>query len=195
MKVSQLVLISTASLLSACATSSSTKQGGAISPNVGDVNGHIELGKKTKGSASISTFEIFGLRFHSDASGKRFSGQSSNLVVPAYSGYASSTSGSSIPGEAIINNGLGKVSSIANDPIHFLFGSPASSEAALSAARYEAVESSEGDGIIETKAKADTSGFSLLHFSGWGTATAQVEGQGIKLAQGELKRAHVVISK
>ncbi|MEI7775416.1 MAG: hypothetical protein WCK17_11650, partial [Verrucomicrobiota bacterium] len=77
----------------------------------------------------------------------------------------------------------------------FLFGSPASRESALSAARHDAVENSDGDGIIETKAKVDTTGFSLLGVIGWGTATAVVEGQGVKLAPGALQKSRVIIEK
>jgi hypothetical protein len=73
-----------------------------------------------------------------------------------------------------------------SDPLYFLFGSPASRQAALSAARHEAVEKSDADGIIETKAKVDTTGFSLLGIIGWGTATANVEGQGVKIAPGAI---------
>ncbi len=181
-------------LLSACATSSSTKQGGAIRPNITDMNARIELGKRTKASAEIHTFEIFGLKFHSDASGKRFSGTTSNLVVPGYASSAASST-SSLPGEAIINNGLGQVSAFASDPLHLMFGSPASREAALSAARHDAVEKTDADGIIETKAKVDTTGFSLLRFIGWGTATATVEGQGVKIVPGALNRTRVILEK
>jgi hypothetical protein len=65
----------------------------------------------------------------------------------------------------------------------------------LSAARNEAVEKSEADGIIETKAKVDTTGFSLLGLIGWGTASASVEGQGVKISKGTLYRGHVVLER
>ena len=126
------ILVLSSALLSACATSSATKQGGAINPHVSDVNAHIELGRRTAASAEISTFQIFGLKFHSDASGKRFSGLRSNLVVP---GYASTPAvNSAIPGLAVVEGAAGQVGSLASDPLYFLFGSPASREAALSAA-------------------------------------------------------------
>jgi len=189
------LLLTTSAMLSACATSSATKQGGAINPQVNDVNAHIELGKRTTGAAEISTFQIFGLKFHSDASGKRFSGMTSNLVVPGYAASAGNSTSASLPGEALINSGLGQVASLASDPLYFLFGTPASREAALSAARHEAVEKSDADGIIETKARVETSGFSLLGLIGWGTANASVEGQGVKIAAGSLYKSRVVIDK
>ena len=49
------LLILSSALLSACATASATKQGGAINPNVNDVNAHIELGKRTAASAAAPT--------------------------------------------------------------------------------------------------------------------------------------------
>jgi hypothetical protein len=185
MKSTQTIaLLLTSALFSACATSSATKQGGAINPSVSDVNAHIELGRRTAASAEISTFQIFGLKFHSDVDGKRFSGLRSNLVVPGYSSTA--TSVSSIPGVALVEGALGSAGTLVSDPLYFLFGSPASRQAALSAARHEAVEKSDADGIIETKAKVDTTGFSLLGIIGWGTATANVEGQGVKIAPGAI---------
>jgi hypothetical protein len=180
-------------LLSACATSSATKQGGAINPSVSDVNAHIELGKRTSASAEISTFQILGLRFHSDASGKRFSGLRSNLVVPGYAATPAATS--PIPGGALIEGVTGQASSLFSDPLYFLFGSPASRDAALSSARHDAVEASDADGIIETKAKVETTGFSFLGIIGWGTATANVEGQGVKIATGALHKSRVLVEK
>ena len=59
----------------------------------------------------------------------------------------------------------------------------------------DAVEKSDADGIIETKAKVETTGFSLLGLIGWGTATANVEGQGVKIASGALHKARVVVEK
>lgn len=188
------LLILSSAFLSACATSSATKQGGAINPSVSDVNAHIELGTRTSASAEISTFQVLGLKFHSDASGKRFSGLRSNLVVPGYATTAAA-SGSTLPGEAVINGAIGQATSIATDPLYFLFGSPASRESALSAARHEAVEKSQADGIIETKAKVETTGFSLLGIIGWGTASATVEGQGVKIASGALHKARVLVEK
>jgi hypothetical protein len=194
MKPTQILSIAlSAALLPACATSSATKQGGAINPNVNDVNAHIELGRRTSASAEISTFQIFGLKFHSDASGKRFSGLRSNLVVPGYA--ATPSTNSALPGISLVEGAVGQVGSIAADPLHFLFGSPASRESALSAARHDAVEKSDADGIIETKAKVETTGFSLLGLIGWGTATANVEGQGVKIAPGALNKGRVVIEK
>jgi hypothetical protein len=187
------LLIASSVLLSACATSSATKQGGAINPNVNDVNAHIELSNRTSASAEISTFEILGLKFHSDASGKRFSGLRSNLVVPGYS--VTPSTGASIPVLSVAEGALSEAGSILSDPVHFLFGSPASRESALSSARHDAVERSNADGIIETKAKVETTGFSLLHLVGWGTASATVEGQGIKIAPGALNKGRVIIEK
>lgn len=187
------VLIISSALLSACATSSATKQGGAINPNVNDVNAHIELGRRTGASAEITTFQILGLKFHSDAAGKRFSGLRSNLVVPGYA--VTPSADSSIPGVAILEGAVSQVGAIATDPLYFLFGSPASREAALSAARHEAVEKCDADGIIETKAKVETTGFSLLGLVGWGSATANVEGQGVKIAPGALNKGRVIIEK
>jgi len=189
------LLLTTSAMFSACATSSATKQGGAIKIQVNEVNAHIELGKRTNGTAEISTFQIFGLKFHSDASGKRFSGMTSNLVVPGYAASAGDSTSASLPGVALINSGLGQVASLASDPLYFMFGTPASREAALSAARHEAVEKSDADGIIETKARVETSGFSLLGLIGWGTANASVEGQGVKIATGSLPKTRVVIEK
>jgi hypothetical protein len=195
MKLTQsTLLLACAGLLSACATSSATKQGGALSIQVRDVDAHIGLAQRTSGTAEISTFQIFGLKFHSDASGKRFSGQTSNLVVPGYA-VAPSPNVSTFPGEALLTGALGNVGGIAKDPLYFLFGSPATREGALSAARNEAVEKSEADGIIETKAKVDTTGFSLLGLIGWGTASASVEGQGVKISKGTLYRGHVVLER
>jgi hypothetical protein len=79
--------------------------------------------------------------------------------------------------------------------ICFLFVSPALRESALSAARHQAVEKSDVDGIIETKAKVDTTGFSLLGFIGWGTATATVEGEGVKIAPSAIHGSRVIVSK
>lgn len=186
--------ILSSALLSACATSSATKQGGAINPNVNDVNAHIELGRRTSASAEINTFEIFGLKFHSDASGKRFSGLQSNLVVPGYAATPAANQ-QAIPGVSDIQGALGRFAAISSDPLYFLFGTPASREAALSAARHEAVERSEADGIIETKAKVETTGFSLFGLIGWGTAAASVEGQGVKIAPGALNKGRVIIEK
>ena len=187
--------LAVASTFSACSTTSATKQGGAISPNINDINAHLSLANRTKGAAEISTFQILGLKFHSDASGKRFSGQSTALVVPGYSGSTSANSGVVIPGAAEISGLMNQSSSLLSDPLYFLFGSPATREGALSAARNEAVETSAGDGIIETKAKVDTTGFSLLGIIGWGTATATVEGQGVRIQPGSFNKTRVQIVK
>jgi hypothetical protein len=179
--------------LSACSTTSATKQGGAIDPRIRDINAHLSLAERTKGSAEISTFQILGLKFHSDASGKRFSGQSTALVVPGYAVGVEQASGSSLPGTAEVARVVNAYTALFSDPLYFLFGSPATREGALSAARNEAVEHSAGDGIIETKAKVETTGFSLLGIIGWGTANASVEGQGVKISNGGFNASRVQI--
>jgi hypothetical protein len=182
--------IAVAAMLSACASSHNTQVGGRIvSPRVSDMPAHLELGKRTKGESEIRTFQILWLKFHSDFEGKRVSTNPSTLAVPAYhSDSSGNVVGSPIPGADLV---LGKVSeaagralAVTEDPAFFLFGSPASRVAALSSARWDAVDASGGDGIIETKAKVDVSGWSLLGIIGFGSAKGYVDGQSFKITPG-----------
>jgi hypothetical protein len=89
----------------------------------------------------------------------------------------------------------GALKLLGDGPHLFPFRLPALKESALSATRHEAVEKSDADGIIETKAKVDTTGFTLLGFIGWGAVTAAVEGQGVKIAPSAIHKSRVIVSK
>jgi hypothetical protein len=191
--VSTIAALTGAALLSACASTHNTQTGGRIvSPSITDLPSHLALGKKTKGTSEINTFQIVGLKFHSDATtGKRISTNPSSLAVPAYHSEMGAASGAGdglIPGASIILNKVTspteKLLGLMEDPVFFLFGSPASRTAALSSARWEAVETSGGDGIIETRAKADITGWSILGLIGFGSAKGYVDGQSFKIAEG-----------
>lgn len=193
--IEKAITLTCAVLMSACASTHNTQTGGKIvSPSIKDMPAHLALGKATHGSSEIETFQILGLKFHSDATtGKRISSNPSSLSVPAYhtDSNGAVTEGP-IPGTGLIidtaSGAVAKALSIAEDPGFFLFGSPSSRTAALSSARWEAVETSGGDGIIETKAKVDITGWSILGIIGFGTAKGHVDGQSFKIAPGYQSR-------
>ena len=186
-----IIALTSAALFPACSSTHNTQTGGKIvSPSVKDMPAHLELGKRTKGTSEINTFQILGLKFHSDATtGKRISTNPSSLSVPAYhSDSGAATGEGGLLGTGVILDRAFKVAdnviSVAEDPGFFLFGSPSSRTAALSSARWEAVETSGGDGIIETKAKVDVTGWSFLGIIGFGTAKGYVDGQSFKISPG-----------
>ena len=150
--------------LSGCATSRNQVATGRVNPPiVGGINAHLELGGNViTGSAKVSTVEVLGLKFSSDGR-KRVGTIEMGLDLDG------GTSLSAL-------NPLGILGS--------LFRSPADEEYALSAAYYQAVEESQGDGLVATRAKVDVEGFSVLHIFGWGTASAEITGRDVKITKG-----------
>lgn len=64
------------------------------------------------------------------------------------------------------------------------FQPPVDRKSAVAAAYYDAIENSTADYIVQTRAKVETTGFSLLGIVGYGKAAASVSGQGLKLVRG-----------
>jgi hypothetical protein len=145
-------------LLTGCATERNKMSTGRVaSPNVREISAHLRPSGSIKGSSELNTFEFLGMRFTS--------GQSRKVGA--------------------IGNGLDIQNESASlNPLTWLFDSPASIREAVDSAYYDAVDRSNADGIISTRVKADKTGFSFLHIIGWGTATAEVKGRGVKIYEG-----------
>jgi hypothetical protein len=65
----------------------------------------------------------------------------------------------------------------------FLFGPPVSRCEVAQAAAFNAIQTGSIDAVYQSKVSTETSGFSLLGLIGYGTASATVEGHGVKLTK------------
>lgn len=159
MKSTLLLLAALLVLMTACSTSYNGSPGGKVSAGIQGADARLKLTKRISGEASITTLQLFGFNFHDNAEGCRVGclGEQLNL-----------------------KRGLPL------NPFAFLFESPASCQRALDAACYAAIRDANCDAMVQTKVWAQSNGFSLLGFIGYGTATATVDGVGMDIVPGAL---------
>lgn len=74
------------------------------------------------------------------------------------------------------------------------FQSPVDHQSALQAAYYDAIENSDADALMETRAKVEGFGFSLFGIIGYGKAAASITGKGLKIENGKPRFAIPVVN-
>jgi hypothetical protein len=146
-----LTLLASLLFFAGCGSSQSRQASSVLIPVVERVNAKLELTEPVTGNAEITVFQFLWFKFKSGDTGKM--------------------------GDLTGQLALSHEYSVGN----FLFGSPASKNDAVSAAKYNVINTGTNDAIIETKVHADNVGFSLLGILGWGKATAKIEGRGVVL--------------
>lgn len=148
-----------ATLVTAGCSQGARQGGGLVAPQVSDTAARFDLAGPIKAKAELSGLQILFLRFTFGDAGKH--------------GALVSSGGDAFPPSTGIAHALGA----------FLFGPPVTAADAESAAAYHAIAGNPMDGIIVSKSLSDESGFSLFGLIGWGSSSATIEGQGVKLVK------------
>lgn len=125
----------------------------------GQLNAHLEPGKRVTATASVETYQVLGFEWNTGGQ-ETFVGNVGNRPR--------------------INEGF------ALNPIQLLFGSPADKQAAVDAAYYNAIEAVKSDALVNTKVRVHTEGFSILSLYGHGTSTATIDAYGANVVKGSL---------
>jgi|JI61114BRNA_FD_contig_111_371886_length_1943_multi_3_in_0_out_0_1 hypothetical protein len=158
MSIRLLSMAACAVVLSACSSMSVSQGGNHLKPEVPPTlaNTEMVMTDPVSAQATVHAIQVLGMTFKSGDAGK---------------------SGS-------VNDSLKTLSLDDLNLINLLFGSPVSKSEAISAARYNALVANPekmSDALVETRVQSTVHGFSLLGILGYGTATATVDGYGVKL--------------